>query len=326
MHKKESSIAGPQHDGMLRLFLSVFAATILLVSLAGLAAARPHGAGATRDGQGGIITWGQVSPAWQNKLHVTAVRVGCSDRPQSCMKYGTSLSQGKPFFLAMLLKQDTQGYGTQYSELSLQNPLVVGVGLDDFGSQYYKLYRAGISDPPAFLDGFISGLKSRNPRLKFGATIYEDDLGTKYFDDQHLPPELRNKFDVVHFFIHYRGDTPKYEQYIQQIKRLFPNAQIAAGVYAYDRISYVPCVPKGQPCSQAEEMNYFRQSLNDAISLLHNGTASWIELFPSLFGKEARWSDWSYPRLCPAGRKPECVANTKVMDQAVVTQLQHLSD
>lgn len=270
-----------------------------------------------------VMTWGEISPQWQSTLHVSGVRMGCSSPPQSCGKSLSSVNGGTKVFLSILLKPDTVDYGQQYSALSLQNPSLVEISLDDFVSQYYKLYKANAGDPSAILGSFIDGIKSRNPRLQFGATIYENDLGTEYLSDKDLPPSLRARFDIVHFFVHYRGDTPKYEQYVRQLKSLFPNAQVIGGVYAYDRISYLPCLPNGQPCSVEQEMNYFNESLDAATNLLKQGAISWIEVYPGLFGREAEWSNWKYPKLC-SGRVPECVANTQKMDQAVVAKIKQL--
>jgi hypothetical protein len=269
-----------------------------------------------------IISWANITPEWQRTLHVSGLRLGCSSPPQSCMKYMASLnSPAKAFFLAILLKPDTAvGYAAQYSALSSQLPALQEIGLDDFVSQYAKLSKAGVADPPAFLSSFIDGIKSLNRNLRFGATIYEDELAGDSLGDKNLPPALRAKFDTVHFFIHFRGNTPKYADYVQQVKRLFPNAQVVAGIYPYDRISYVPCLPKGQPCSPEEEFNYFNQSLDTAMNLLQQGTVSWIEFFPGIFGHEDNWNGWSAPRLCP-GRLSDCVANTKKMTQSVAAKI-----
>ena len=272
-----------------------------------------------------IMTWVGISPEWQHTLHISGLRMGCSSAPQSCMKSISSEGGGTKVFLAVLLKPETVDYGQQYSALSLQNSSLVEIGLDDFVSQYYKLYKANAGDPRAVLSSFIDGIKSRNPKLQFGATIYENDFGTEYLSDKDLPPALRARFDMVHFFVHYRGNSPKYEQYVRQLKTLFPNAQLIGGVYAYDRISYLPCLPNGQPCSVEQEMNYFSESVDSATSLLKQGAISWIEIFPGLFGREAEWSDWKNPKLC-SGRVPECAANTQKMDQLVVAKIKQSLD
>jgi hypothetical protein len=271
-----------------------------------------------------IMTWAGTSSDWQRQLHVSGLRVACSSAPQSCMKYFSSIkSPAKTYFLSILLKPDTVAYGAEYSALSRQAPNLQEIGLDDFVSQYWKLYKGGVSDPPTALNQFIDGVKGVNPNLRFGATIYEDDIGGEYLGDKDLPPALRAKFDVVHFFLHYRGNAAKYAEYVEQLKHIFPNAQIAGGLYAYDRISYLPCLPKGQPCSEQQELDDFDASLNSAVSLAEQGTISWIELFPGVFGHEADWGDWKNPKLCP-GRLDDCVANTKKMDEAVVAKIKQL--
>jgi hypothetical protein len=276
------------------------------------------------NGEVRIMTWAGTSPDWQRQLHVSGVRVGCSGAPQSCVKYlATIKGPAKTYFLSVLLKPETVAYGAEYSALSRQMPNLQEIGLDDFVSQYYKLYKSGVTSPSSLLNQFIDGVKSVNPNLRFGATIYEDDIGGEYLSDKDLPPALRAKFDVVHFFLHYRGDSPKYAEYVEQLKPIFPNAEIAGGLYPYDRISYLPCLPKGQPCSEQQELDNFNDSLNTAVSLAQQGTISWIELFPGVFGHEADWGNWKNPKLCP-GRLDDCVANTKKMDGAVVAKIKQV--
>jgi len=273
-------------------------------------------------GEPRIISWGQLDPEWQRTLHISGRRQGCSSPPESCVRSIASEKPGTKVFLSVLLKPETVSYGQQYSALSLRTPSLVEIGLDDFVSQYSKLKGAG--SPSETLGSFIDGIKSQNPNLQFGATIYENDLGTEFLSDRELPPAIRAKFDVVHFYVHYRGDTPKYAQYIPQVRVLFPKAEIIGGIYAYDRISYLACLPKGQPCSVEQEMNYFNQSLDIATNLLKDGTISWLEIFPGLFGHEGDWPDWTKDsRLC-SGRIPECIANTQKMDQAVAAKIKQL--
>src|SRR5882724_1268540 len=88
-----------------------------------------------------LMTWVGISPEWQHTLHISGLRMGCSSPPQSCIKSLSSESAGTKVFLAVLLKADMVDYGQQYSALSLQSPSLVEIGLDDFVSQYYKLYQ-----------------------------------------------------------------------------------------------------------------------------------------------------------------------------------------
>jgi hypothetical protein len=302
-------------------FITILAVLALLILVPPRSKGVPKG---KANDQIKIMTWAGTSADWQHQLHVSGLRVGCSGAPQSCMKYVSSIkSPAKAYFLSVLLKPDTVAYGAEYSALSRQQSNLQEIGLDDFVSQYWKLYNGGVSDPPSVLNQFIDGIKSVNPKLRFGATIYENDIGGEYLSDKDLPPALRAKFDVVHFFIHYRGDSPKYAEYVAQLKQIFPNAEIAGGLYVYDRISYLPCLPKGQPCSDQQELANFDDSLNAAMSLAQQGAVSWIELFPGVFGHEADWGDWKNPKLCP-GRLDDCVANTKKMDEAVVAKIKQV--
>jgi len=52
---------------------------------------------------------------------------------------------------------------------------------------------------------------------------------------------VKAQFDVIRLFLHYRANGPSYAGYVAQAKAYFPNAQIVAGVYPYDRIDYWPC-------------------------------------------------------------------------------------
>jgi hypothetical protein len=307
--------------GAVKILLAAIVAIVLV-----LWSRRPVGAGSSAGPDTGamrIMTWGEITPQWQRTLHVSGVRMGCSSTPESCVKYLSTVNNGTKVFLSILLKPETVDYGQQYSALSLQTPSLTEISLDDFVSQYYRLSQAKIKDPSALLDSFIDGIKSRNPKLQFGATIYENDIGQEFLSDKELPAAIRAKFDVIHFFVHYRGNTPQYAQYIQQLKTLFPRAQMVGGVYAYDRISYLPCLPNSKPCAVEEEMNYFNQSLDIATSLLQQAKISWLEVYPGLFGREAEWSNWKAPRICP-GRLPECVANTEKMDQTFVSKIKQL--
>jgi hypothetical protein len=322
MIKRTIAIASSAVSRSAALQFITIVAVLALLSLAPRSS-RGVPAGKAND-QVKIMAWAGMSPDWQRQLHVSGLRVGCSGAPQSCIKYLTSIrGPAKAYFLSILLKTETVGYGAEYSALSRQVSNLQEIGLDDFVSQYYKLYQGGASSPSSLLNQFIDGIKSVNPNLRFGATIYEDDIGGEYLSDKDLPPALRAKFDVVHFFLHYRGDSPKYAEYVEQLKPIFPNAEIAGGLYPYDRISYLPCLPKGQPCSEQQELDNFNDSLNTAVSLAQQGTISWIELFPGVFGHEADWGNWKNPKLCP-GRLDDCVANTKKMDGAVVAKIKQV--
>ena len=138
-------------------------------------------------------------------------------------------------------------------------PSIESAGIDDFFGYYEKWY-AQIPNAAQFLGHFIDGLKSVNHNLKFGATIYENELdpvANPYIDDKHLPPAIRAKFDYIHtLFLHYRKNGPHFAQYVSEAQALFPQAQIIAGVYSYDRIDYFPCAQNDPaektPCTVSE--------------------------------------------------------------------------
>lgn len=276
-----------------------------------------------------VMAWDGNSPDADRALGFSGVRQGCSDPPQSCMHVADSEThRGLKVFLSVLLKPETAAYGAEYSELSRKNPMVEEIGIDDFVSQYERLWQAKGSGAPAVLDSMITGVKSRNPNLHFGITLYGDELqrDRDYLTDPKLPASIRGEVDYVHFFLHYRADSPKYADDLSQAKSIFPNAQMIAGVYSYDRISYLPCAPKGNPCSVQEEMNGFEEQLDSAVNLLKSGAVSWIEFFPGFFGREGQWPDWKETRICAPERRTACMDNTKQMHAVVADKLKQLEN
>jgi len=238
------------------------------------------------------VTWGDDSPDWDQKLHVTAVREGCSGQPSTCV--GEIL-------------------------LARQNRSLVEIGADDFVGQYEKLFLSGQPNPTAGLTSLIDGIKAGDPNLGFGLTIYEDELQSPYVADDKFPAGERAKVDYVHFYIHYRADSLNVASYLPQLKTVFPNAKVILGVYAYDRISYLPCSKGGQPCTAQQEEDYMRQGLDADLNLVKDGSAAGIEFWPGAFGREDEWTGWDQARICP-GRKSECVQNTKQMHQIVAQE------
>lgn len=268
-----------------------------------------------------VITWGPNSTEWNQMLHVSGMRLGCSDSPGSCMREAVSVSQngnGAEVFLAVPLKVETVGYGRQYAELSRNPTSVVEIGVDDFTGQYERLLSTGASKAADVLNALIEGVKSGDCRLKFGATIYEDELPLPALTDPELPAAIRAKFDLVHLYVHFRSNGGNTTTYVEQAKKLFPNAKIILGVYAYDRISYISCA-KGpsRACTKQEELNYFSEALDADITLLKNGAVAGLEFYPGSFGRENEWTGWDKPNICP-GRKQECIENTKALRQLVL--------
>ena len=275
-----------------------------------------------------VMTWGtENTPQWDQILHLSGFREGCSDAPQSCMRSLARFARHSNYrvFLAIALKSSTAAaYGQQYSALSLQNPSLEEISLDDFISQYEKLFSQRVSDPPAVLGLLIDGLKSQNHNLHFGITLYEDELTSDYLSDSTFPAALRAKVDYVHLYLHYASHAPDYQTYVKSAKAIFPNASIIAGLYAYDRTSYLPCSPAGpKPCTPQQQIDYFTQSLDSAIQMLRSSRVSWIEFYPGSFGREAEWSGWRDPRVC-TGDRQACVATTEQMRQIVAGRFKNL--
>jgi hypothetical protein len=216
----------------------------------------------------------------------------------------------------------TAAYARDYSRLSLGAPYLVEVSIDDFVSEFRALTRTSSTQPAEVVREVIANLKSGNRKLKFGATIYEDDLGGPYLADASLPTAVRARFDYIHLFIHYREDGLNYSAYVQEAKRLFPHARIIAGAYAYDRRAFLPCAPKGQPCTAQQDIELFRQSLIIQAQEVKRGHVDHIEFYPGYFGAEEQWPSWSNPRECAAGDVDACIGHTKAMRQAVLNILE----
>lgn len=266
-----------------------------------------------------IYTWAENAAAWDRELHVSGYRMGCdTGDPEGCLRDANSqvttrgLSQ---IFVSMDEDpQRTPGDALKYSRLSLTHPYVVEAGFDDFVDRYQNLFDRHGFDPRAWLREVIRNIKALNPNLAFGITLYEDEIQSPYARAPYLPEDLARSVDSVHLFLHYREDAPQFASYVEQAKSLFPNARIIAGLYAYDRIDYIPCSPSSKrPCSQAEEVGLYRQSANAAAQLLKQSKVSGIEFYPGFFGMEEQWGGWKHQDYCAQARVQQCVQNTRTM-------------
>jgi hypothetical protein len=215
----------------------------------------------------------------------------------------------------------TAANASTYSRLSLDAPFLVEVGVDDFADQYKALFIDQSLVPASLLSTVIANLKSSNPALEFGATIYEDQLTNAYLQDARLPGATRAQFDIIHLFVHYRMDGPNFASYAQQAQQLFPNARIIAGSYAYDRRAYLPCAPGGQPCSTQQELDLFSQTIALQAQLLASQQVDSIEFYPGYFGAEDHWDGWNNPRECAPGDLTNCIANTEIMRRTALAVL-----
>ena len=279
---------------------------------------------------GAVGTWSVQTNTneWNQALGVTFTRQGCSEAPASCVRFisGVAASHNVKVSLVIPLNATTTvPYALEYSRASLTTPALAEVTIDDFRSQYQALFTSPFVQPAAVVAGVITNLKASNPRLLFGATIYEDDLTNAYLQNSRLPAAIRAHFDIIHLFIHYRGHGPNYAAYVQEAKQLFPNAHIFAGSYAYDRRAFFPCLPGGQPCSVSDDISLFEQSLQAQVQLMSHGAVAAIEFYPGYFGAEDTWTGWSNPRECDPSQVAECIANTQKMRAEALGILRHQS-
>jgi hypothetical protein len=249
-----------------------------------------------------VITWGGNTPEWNHALHLGALRVGCSDPPVSCADYAQQIakSQGvdKIFLSVLLQSEKTPVYARDYSRLSLSHPALFEVGVDDFVSQCDKLNMT-VPALSAFLAQITHDLKGANPKLAFGITVYEDELTSDHLPLLNLDAQFRNSVDFVHLYPHYRQEKVSFASAAQQALKIFPQAKIVAGVYAYDRRDYLPCTRgNSTPCTNEQEVNFFTQSLKVRLAAVASGDAEWLEFYPGSFGDEAKWPNWTAPRIC----------------------------
>jgi hypothetical protein len=221
---------------------------------------------------------------------------------------------------------NTPEIAAEYSKLSLSHPVVSELGIDDFVSTYYNLYKSQPGqNSDQVINNVIDSLKSYNPSLKFGITVYEDQLGSPYIGDSKLSPSVRAKIDVVHLYLHFRYNAYGYSGYVAQAKQIFPNARIVAGSYAYDRIDYIVCSEGGTVhCSKEEELYLYRVSLQIQLHLLRSGAIEGLEFEPGSFGKEDSLFISSNPAICQPARQAECTSNTKNLRQVLLDELSNM--
>jgi hypothetical protein len=268
-----------------------------------------------------VITWGGNTLEWNHTLHLGALRVGCSDPPASCADYAQQISRSQgvdKVFLSILLQAEkTPVYVREYSRLSLGHPSLYEVGVDDFVSQSDKLNMT-LPALSAFLAQTTRDLKGANPKLAFGITVYEDELSSDHLPLANLDAQFRSSVDFVHLYPHYRQEKLSFSAAAQQALKIFPQAKIVAGVYAYDRRDYLPCTRgNSTPCTNEQEVTLFTQSLKERLAAIASGEAEWLEFYPGSFGDEAKWPNWTAPRTCKPERVHECVDNTIAMRSIV---------
>jgi hypothetical protein len=275
-----------------------------------------------------IVTWVANEPTWNQLLGVTLLRQGCSATPDECLERIRASSRAQRIDrFALAVKRDAGKWpveALEYSRRSLVEPLLVEVDIDDFASTLKRWDTGTRGQGNRILAEITQNLKRHNPRLRFGVTLYEDELDSPFI--AWIPLETRARVDRVSLFLHYRANSVNFAKYVAQAKELFPRAAIWAGSYAYDRIDYLPCASKGsRPCAAIEEIGLFRDSLRLQLDMLRAGSIAGIEFYPGFFGREAAWYGWNNPRICRPERRRECVENTRQMRALVAEEFARFS-
>ncbi len=276
-----------------------------------------------------VITWGANSPDWNQALHLSGVRVGCSDAPASCIQQVDQMAASQhvsSVFLAIVLNPSNVAVNSAtFGNLALSHTSLSEVGFDDFVSQCEKTH-LGPAELSGLLGTVAANLKSRTSRVQFGVTIYQDQLITGELDRLQLSDAARRSIDIVHLFPHYRKERKSVTDYVAEAKRTFPNAKVILGIYAYDRREYLPCSADIRvPCSNEEEVNLFDQVLREDLRVASSGGVIGIEFFPGNFGAEDSWKGWNNPRACKQGERDACVQNTVAMRQKLREAMGNLS-
>jgi len=268
-----------------------------------------------------IITWGANAREWNRELGVDAVRLGCSDAPAKCVDQAERLARHQGVdtaFLSIVLRAASAASDARtYSQLSLNHPALNEVGFDDFVSQCQRQKMSFPMVSAALVD-FAKGLKSANPNLHLGLTLYMDQISSASFPLVNLRQEFRQRIDYVHLYPHYRKEAQPFAATVETVRAMFPNAKVIGGVYAYDRRDYLPCARGSRAtCSNEEELSLFKATFQERWAMLMSGNISSIEFYPGNFGLEEEWRGWQDPRSCRANRRQECIANTQAMRRIV---------
>ena len=260
---------------------------------------------------------------WTEKLGVQELWVGCSSEPDRCMKSLDAYARADGINRVTLsIASDPKliaDYALHYSEASLSEPRLHAVVLDDTVPVFIREQKAGVamaSDP--------SGNRQRQGQepeafVRHDAVRRRDEFCGS--EGRCFPPATRAQVDRVSLFVHFRKNGPQYASYVPQAKKLFPNAAIVAGVYAYDRSDYMPCAEGSKDkCTRLQDLALFEQTLRVQVGMVDAGQVAGIQFWPGTFGKrEQTWSGWDSPGAC--SQRQECVNATVAMHDAVLKAL-----
>jgi hypothetical protein len=212
-------------------------------------------------------------------------------------------------------------YALAYSEASIKEMRIRGIDIDDFLRAYRLWGSRESADAPALLEQVIDNAKAKNFSLMFGITLYEDELSSDLIQD--IPANLRSRIDRVSLFVRFRANGPLYETYVEDAKRLFPNAIVWAGSYAYDRIDYQPCSQgRRDRCSEFQQLELYGTLIKIQAKMLKDGEIAAIEFYPGYFGQEERWQGWTKARNCAPHRRQRCITNTIALRDIAIEMLE----
>jgi hypothetical protein len=199
-------------------------------------------------------------------------------------------------------------YALEYSNLSLTYPKLYEIGFDDF----YVFWRDSLKFSNSLLGTIIDNTKKVNTHLKFGITLYSDEVPLT----TNISYANRGKVDYVHLYPHFRKTD--IEGDVAKAKALFPNAKIIAGAYALDFKS--SCLPgENGSCSGQTELKYFIDSFQRQVNLMKTCQVDSIEFWPGYFGNEG---NIDYQRCLAKGNTQEvCVQNTVNIRNGVINIL-----
>lgn len=266
------------------------------------------------------MAWG-TKPTEKATPFVNELRHACHGDPQTCVQRVQETQQIKLISIAFTQSNEAQGNlekAATYSHISLSNRELGEIGVDDFFSFMEKVKTP---EKSGYLDRLIEAAKSENKKLKFGITVYEDELEKIQNNKKLFPKEVLSKIDRVALYLHYRKNGKDFSSYTQTAKTIFPNAEIYGGVYHYDRRDYISCAQNSaEKCSEKEEIDLYAETLRLQLSLLKKKELSGLELYPGFLGNEASWPAWSTGRTCAPDRKSKCIENSNEMSSETIRQ------
>jgi hypothetical protein len=268
-----------------------------------------------------VMAWG-IRPTEQASPFVNELRYGCHAEPAECVERykptGSVRAIAIAFAQAVEPRQNIEK-AKLFSELSVAHPVLKEIGVDDLFSFMKKL---DVDDKGRYLEGLVDATKSSNQSLQFGITLYENEISSISDSETSFPKRVREKIDRVAFYLHYRKNFDKYEDYVNRLRALFPNAAIYGGVYHYDRVDYIGCSQKLPiKCTEDAEVTLYKETLELQVSLMKSKKLDGLEFYPGFLGNEDSWPAWSKRKICSESRRRKCVENTKEMTRETLQLL-----